>query len=50
MLPRPELREPNAEPVPDKPKKWRMCQNFGGINKVTEIMLVPQGDIREKQL
>ena len=27
-----------------------MYQNFGGINKVTEIAPVPQGDIRAKQL
>jgi hypothetical protein len=32
------------------PIKWRMCQNFGGINKVTEISPVPQGDIHAKQL
>ena len=32
------------------PAKWRMCQDFGGINKVTEIAPVPQGDIRAKQL
>ena len=50
MPPRPEPCEPNAEPAPDKPKKWRMWQNFGGINKVTEIVPVPQGDIRAKQL
>jgi hypothetical protein len=27
-----------------------MCQDFGGINRVTEIAPVPQGDIRAKQL
>ena len=27
-----------------------MCQDFGGINKVTEVAPVPQGDIRAKQL
>ena len=27
-----------------------MCQDFGGINKVTEIAPVPQGNIRAKQL
>jgi hypothetical protein len=32
------------------PTKWRMCQDFGGINKVTEVAPVPQGDIRAKQL
>jgi RNase H-like domain found in reverse transcriptase len=29
--------------------KWRMCQDFGEINKVTEIAPMPQGDIRAKQ-
>ena len=32
------------------PKKWRLCQDFGEINKVTPIAPVPQGDIRAKQL
>jgi hypothetical protein len=32
------------------PVKWRPCQDFGGINKVTEIAPVPQGDIRAKHL
>jgi hypothetical protein len=27
-----------------------LCQDFGGINKVTETAPVPQGDIRAKQL
>jgi hypothetical protein len=27
-----------------------MCQDFGGINRVTEVAPVPQGDIRAKQL
>jgi hypothetical protein len=30
--------------------KWRMCQDFNGINKVTEVAPVPQGDIHAKQL
>ena len=32
------------------PKKWRLCQDFGEINKVTNIAPVPQGDIHAKQL
>ena len=32
------------------PKKWRLCQDFGEINKVTPIAPVPQGDIHAKQL
>jgi hypothetical protein len=33
-----------------RPIKRRMCQDFGGINRVTEIAPVPQGDIQAKQL
>ena len=29
--------------------KWRICQDFGEINKVTQIAPMPQGDIRAKQ-
>lgn len=32
------------------PIKWHMCQDFGGINKVTEVTPVPQGNIHTKQL
>ena len=46
--------QPEINPKPPAtqktPTKWRMCQDFGGINKVTEIAPVPQGDIRAKQL
>lgn len=30
-------------------QKWRICQNFAEVNKVTEIAPMPQGDIRMKQ-
>ena len=40
-------KQPTAQKAPTK---WRMCQDFGGINKVTKIAPVPQGDIRSKQL
>jgi hypothetical protein len=29
--------------------KWRICQNFTHINKITKIAPMPQGDIRAKQ-
>lgn len=32
-----------------KPAKWRICQNFAQINKVTQVAPMPQGDIRAKQ-
>src|ERR1700678_752120 len=40
----------NPPPTQNTPIKWRMCQDFGGINRVTEVAPVPQGDIRAKQL
>ena len=33
-----------------KPTKWHMCQDFNGINKVTEVAPIPQGDLQAKQL
>jgi hypothetical protein len=33
-----------------QPTKWRLCQDFNGINRVTEVAPIPQGDIRAKQL
>jgi RNase H-like domain found in reverse transcriptase/Reverse transcriptase (RNA-dependent DNA polymerase) len=29
--------------------KWRVCQDFGELNKVTKVPPMPQGDIRAKQ-
>jgi hypothetical protein len=45
---------PRTLPTPDdesnkKEPKWRICQNFSQINKVTKIAPMPQGDIRAKQ-
>ena len=45
---------PRSLPTPDdesskKELKWRICQNFSQINKVTKIAPMPQGDIRAKQ-
>ena len=39
---------PHINTLP-KEQKWRICQNFGEVNKVTEIAAMPQGDIRLKQ-
>lgn len=44
-VPRPTLDEPEER----KPKKWRVCQNFAQLNKVTEVAPMPQGDILAKQ-
>ena len=48
-LPERVISPPESTPE-NTPIKWRMCQDFGDINRVTEIAPVPQGDIRAKQL
>jgi len=44
---------PRTEPTPDdtiqEDPKWRICQNFSQINKITKVAPMPQGDIRAKQ-
>jgi hypothetical protein len=42
---------PTAPPAPgeERPQKWRICQNFNALNKVTKVFPLPQGDIRTKQ-
>ena len=40
----------DSTPMSTLPKKWRLSQDFGEINKVMSIAPVPQGDIRAKQL
>jgi hypothetical protein len=29
----------------ERPQKWRICQNFNALNKVTKVFPLPQGDI-----
>jgi hypothetical protein len=47
----PPRSEPTANNSGDKNNepKWRICQNFLQINKVTQVAPMPQGDIRAKQ-
>ena len=44
---------PRSTPTPDDTNqddpKWRICQNFSQINKITKVAPMPQGDIRAKQ-
>ena len=45
---------PRVNPTPDdeassNEPKWRICQNFAEINKITQVAPMPQGDIRAKQ-
>jgi hypothetical protein len=44
---------PRTSPTPDdttqEDPKWRICQNFSQINKITKVAPMPQGDIRAKQ-
>lgn len=52
MEPRFDL-PPRTAPTPvddtaEEPK-WRICQNFAQINKITKVAPMPQGDIRAKQ-
>jgi transposase InsO family protein len=52
MEPRFDL-PPRSIPTPEdgapEDPKWRICQNFTQINKVTKVAPMPQGDIRAKQ-
>ncbi|GAW03058.1 Retrovirus-related Pol polyprotein from transposon opus Includes: ame: Full=Protease [Lentinula edodes] len=47
--PVPQPPEPTERAGPPKPAKWRICQNFMAVNKLTEIAPMPQGNIRSKQ-
>ncbi|GAV99845.1 Retrovirus-related Pol polyprotein from transposon opus Includes: ame: Full=Protease [Lentinula edodes] len=40
---------PTERPELTRPAKWRICQNFMVVNKLTEIAPMPQGNIRSKQ-
>ena len=48
-----ESLTPASAPVmmydPTQPQKWRVCQNYGALNRVTHVFPLPQGDIRTKQ-
>ena len=35
--------------IPPAQNKWRVCQDFAELNKVTQVPPMPQGDIRQKQ-
>jgi hypothetical protein len=48
LPPRPPPAVDDTEVKEDEPK-WRICQNFSQINKVTQVAPMPQGDIRAKQ-
>jgi len=51
ILPEHEVpEEPKKTESAPKPQKWRICQNFNEVNRVTTITPMPQGDIRAKQL
>jgi hypothetical protein len=45
----PERTTPTPDDTESKEPKWQICQNFGEINKLTEIPPMPQGNIRAKQ-
>ena len=43
------VKDPTMTYDPTQPQKWRICQNYGALNKVTHVFPMPQGDIRSKQ-
>ena len=46
----PLIEETDMEPGPTPVQnKWRVCQDFTELNKVTKVPPMPQGDIRRKQ-
>ena len=47
-LPPLEEMEHDTDPLPTQ-TKWRVCQDFAELNKVTKVPPMPQGDIRLKQ-
>ena len=47
LPPRPAME--NSHEVPAGPPKWRICQNYSELNKVTTVPPMLQGDIRLKQ-
>jgi hypothetical protein len=52
----PFIGPPGAKPLPDRsstskdlPEKWCVCTNYMKLNEVTQVLQLPQGDIRTKQ-
>ena len=43
----PTINHDTSTPTPQN--KWRVCQDFAELNKVTKVPPMPQGDIRRKQ-
>ena len=48
LAPQPQETTNDSEVKEDEPK-WRICQNFSQINKVTQLAPMPQVNIRGKQ-
>jgi len=48
LPPRNNLHEQTTTP-PKEQNKWRVCQDFAELNKVTQVPPMPQGDIPAKQ-
>ena len=46
----PQVKSNNQDVDPPVPQnKWRVCQDFSELNRVTKVLPMPQGDIRRKQ-
>jgi hypothetical protein len=48
-LPRRPADQKNTSDEPSMSQKWHLCQDPPEVNRVTEIVPMPQGDIQEKQ-
>jgi len=42
-------KDPTMTYDPTQPQKWCICQNYGALNRVTQVFPMPQGDIHTKQ-
>jgi hypothetical protein len=47
--PTPRAGDENHDSHTTPKTKWRVCQDFAKLNKVTKVLPMPQGDIRAKQ-
>lgn len=49
LPPRPPQRGHDTPETTATKQKWRVCQDFAELNRVTKVPPMPQGDIRSKQ-
>jgi Reverse transcriptase (RNA-dependent DNA polymerase) len=49
QVPLTQKPEPGEAPTKYEEQKWRICQDFRQVNKLSKVAPMPQGDIRAKQ-